>query len=677
MKIVLVLALIFCTTPKQSIAFRGRVGDTEHFGLNPNDQELLAAPPLGGSEINTSAWKVVCDSEESGNECRKAVDGDQSSFWHTSYSTAGEPRPPHSITVDLGAEYNVNGISVLPRQDGNPNGFIAKHDVSVSMDALRWDPVASGTWHGDMTEKLANFEVKKARHVRLTALSEFNDQPWTSVADLKVFESPTGPSTYNGLGYWGPTINFPTVPVAAALEPLSGKVLIWSAYAFDTYQGSSNDRVFTATWDPASGSVVPEIVDTTQHDMFCPGVSVDGTGKMVVTGGNTAEKTTIYDFASGDWITAPDMNIARGYQSSAVCSDGRVFTIGGSWSGGEFEKPGEIYSPKTRSWARLPGARVGPMLTNDDQGIYRSDNHAWLFGWKNGAVFQAGPSTAMNWYYTSGSGGVQAAGIRESDRGRDSDSMCGNAIMYDASKGKILAVGGSPSYQYSYATANAHVITIGEPGRAANVNYASNGMWYARAFHNSVILPNGNVFITGGQSYAVPFSDDTAQLTPEIYDVERDLFYKQQPNSIPRVYHSVALLLADGRVFVGGGGLCGNCETNHFDAQIFTPQYLLNSDGSYAPRPIIKSASKQGGQITISTDSKVGKASLIRYGTSTHAVNTDQRRIALSLRVIGTNQYAVDIPTDPGILVPGYYMLFVLNENGVPSIAKTLSFLTS
>ena len=470
MKLCLFLTLVFSTVPKQSVALRIRVGNNEHYGLNPNDQELLAAPPLAGSAIDRSAWKVLCDSEESGNECQKAVDGDQSSFWHTSYTSAGEPSPPHTITVDLGAEYNVNGISVTPRQDGNPNGFIAQHDVSVSTDGRSWASVASGTWHGDATEKFANFEVKKARIIRLTALTEFAGQPWTSIAELKVFESSTGPSMYNGLGYWGPTINFPTVPVAAALESLSGKVLIWSAYAFDDYQGSPKDRVFTATWDPVTGSVTPKTVDTTQHDMFCPGISVDGTGKMVVTGGNTAEKTTIYDFPSGEWIRAPDMNIARGYQSSAVCSDGRVFTIGGSWSGGEFEKPGEIYNPRTRSWTRLSGARVGPMLTNDNQGIYRSDNHAWLFGWKNGTVFQAGPSTSMNWYYISGSGGVVAAGARESVRGVDPDSMCGNAIMYDATKGKILAVGGSPSYQNSYATANAHILTIGEPGRVVEVS---------------------------------------------------------------------------------------------------------------------------------------------------------------------------------------------------------------
>jgi len=75
--------------------------------------------------------------------------------------------------------------------------------------------------------------------------------------------------------------------------------------------------------------------------------------------------------------------------------------------------------------------------------VYRADNHAWLFSWKQGSVFQAGPSVAMNWYGTGGSGSQQGAG----NRAGDADSMCGDAVMYDAVAGNILTVGGSPSYQ--------------------------------------------------------------------------------------------------------------------------------------------------------------------------------------------------------------------------------------
>jgi galactose oxidase len=410
--------------------------------------------------------------------------------------------------------------------------------------------------------------------------------------------------------------------------------------------------------------------------MFCPGISMDGTGQIVVTGGNDAQKTSLYDSSSDDWIPGPDMQVARGYQSSATLSDGRVFTIGGSWSGGSFEKNGEVYDPSSKTWTSLPAALVKPMLTADKQGIYRADNHGWLFGWKKGSVFQAGPSTAMNWYYTSGNGDVEPVGNRQSDRGTAPDAMCGNSVMYDAVKGKILTFGGSTDYQDSDATTNAHIITIDEPGTTPKTVFASNGLWYPRTFQTSVVLPDGSVFITGGQQHGVPFADTTPQLTPELYVPDADTFYKQQPNSIVRVYHSISLLLPDGRVLNGGGGLCGDCTTNHFDAQIFTPNYLYNDNGTLASRPAITKVStksvKVGSKVTISTNGPIKQASLIRYSTATHTVNTDQRRVPLSLTNTGGNSYSFQLPNDSGILLPGYWMLFVMNSAGVPSVASTL-----
>ncbi|KAK8929562.1 Galactose oxidase [Metarhizium anisopliae] len=645
----------------------------QHYHENSTFSKLFAAPPIATGELDRAGWKVTCDSFEPGNECSMAIDGNNDTFWHTKFEGSNVP---HQIVVDFGATHDINGISALPRQDGNNHGYIAAHDVAVSTDGSNWETVAAGTWYGgDKLLKYANFETRTARYVRLRATSEVSGAPWTSVAELKAYAAKSGPAAYGGAGKWGATIDFPTVPVAAAVDPVSGKVLVWSSYTYDNYLGSTQDRVFTSLWDPATGSVTPKLVDDTDHDMFCPGISIDGTGQMVVTGGNSASKTTLYDFASGAWLPGPDMTVARGYQASATLSDGRVFTIGGCWSGGWFDKNGEVYDPRARAWTGLPGALVRPMLTADAQGIFRADNHAWLFGWRNGSVFQAGPSTAMHWYYTAGNGSVAPAGDRRSDRGTDPDAMNGNAVMFDARAGRILSFGGSPSYQNSDASAAAHLITIGDPGKPADVRFASNGLWSPRAFHTSAVLPDGTVFITGGQSYAVPFSDETPQLTPELYDPVADAFYKQQPNSIVRVYHSVALLLPDATVLSAGGGLCGDCNTNHFDGQVFTPQYLLTKDGQPAVRPVIRSATLSGRTVAIETDSSVASASLIRFGTATHTVNTDQRRVPLTLVRAGDNRYTAEVPADPGVVLPGYYMLFVMNDKGVPSVSKTLNFL--
>ncbi|KAJ4247483.1 hypothetical protein NW762_013159 [Fusarium torreyae] len=670
------LALYFSSASAVSITHSDKPVPKDATEAVPQFLSLRASAPIG-TAIKRDNWAVTCDSQQEDNECSKAIDGDRNSFWHTAYGD-NDPEPPHYYTIDMKTIQNVNGLSVLPRQDGSDHGWIARHNVFLSTDGKNWgNPVAFGNWYADNTEKYSNFETRRARFVRLVAITGANGQPWTSIAEINVFKASSYKSPQPGLGRWGPTLDFPIVPVAAAVEPTSGKVLVWSSYRSDAFTNSPGGVTLTSSWDPYTGIISERTVTVTKHDMFCPGISMDGYGQIVVTGGNDAKKTSLYDSSSDNWVSGPDMQVARGYQASATLSDGRVFTIGGSWSGGRFEKNGEVFDPDSETWTSLSGARVKPMLTADKEGIYRSDNHGWLFGWKKGTVFQAGPSTAMNWYYTNGGDGdVKPAGKRQSSRGTDPDAMCGNAVMYDAVKGKILTFGGSPDYQNADATTNAHIVTIGEPGSTAKSVFASNGLWYPRTFHTSVVLPDGTVFITGGQQHGVPFADSTPQLTPELYIPSSDTFIKQQRNSIIRVYHSLSLLLPDGRVFNGGGGLCGDCSTNHFDAQIFTPDYLYDEDGNLARRPRITRISTRtvevGERVTISTDGRIRQASLIRYGTATHTVNTDQRRIPLALTYNGGNSYSFRVPDDSGIALPGYWMLFVLDSAGVPSIARTL-----
>ncbi|KAF4447875.1 putative galactose oxidase precursor [Fusarium austroafricanum] len=671
----------FKVKPKPSLDSKINKVRPIYTSLHKRDKErilsLRAAAPFNSAPIDRSKWTVTCDSFNIGNECVSAIDGDSNTFWHTQWE-GKEPAPPHTITVDLKKSYNINGISMLPRQDGSPNGCIAQHQVFLSKDNKNWgSPVAYGTWYADSTLKYANFDTQPARYVRLVALTEGNGNPWTSIAELNVFQGNDYAPFQAAQGAWGPTVNFPIIPVAGTVDAITGKVLVWSSWARDTMDGGNGGETLTSTWDPVTGLVTERQVDNTDHDMFCPGISLDGNGQLVVTGGNTADRTSLFDPVKQAWIPGPGMKVARGYQASATTSTGKVFTIGGSWSGGTDFKNGEVYDPKKKTWTLLGNADVKKMLTNDAQGLFRSDNHAWLFGWKNGTVLQAGPSKNMNWYYTEKKNGdVKTAGQRGSDRGIAPDAMCGNAVMFDAVNGEILSHGGTLDYQDADATTDAHIITIGSPGTNASVVYASNGLFNPRVFHSSVVLPNGNVFITGGQEHAIPFEDSTPQLQPEMYYPDSDSFQLMKANNIVRTYHSIALLLPDGRAFNGGGGLCGGCNTNHFDAQLYTPPYLYDSKGKLASRPKINSVSastiKVGGTITVQTGGAIAQASLVRYGTATHTVNSDQRRIPLTLNKAAKNAYSFQVPSDPGVALPGYWMLFVMDKNGVPSVASTI-----
>ena len=147
----------------------------------------------------------------------------------------------------------------------------------------------------------------------------------------------------------------------------------------------------------------------------------------------------------------------------------------------------------------------------------------------------------------------------------------------------ILTLGGAPDYQNSGATANANIIKLGSSDTAPTITPIGS-MSFARSFANAIVLPDGKVFVTGGQSYAVPFTDDTAVYHAELWDPATNEFTVLPPMAIPRTYHSVALLLSDATVFNGGGGLCGDCATNHFDGQIYSPAYLFNQDVARRPR---------------------------------------------------------------------------------------------
>lgn len=624
---------------------------------------LLFLSPL------VNAYGVTVDSQNAGNEGALASDGNINTFWHTQFNptTTGFP---HWAIIDLGQATFINGFNYFPRQDGIANGRIGDFKVEISLDRNNWNTVATGTWLDDASMKQTGFASQNVRYVRLTATSEAGNRgPWTSASELNVNFAPT---TAGGTGQWGPIIALPIVPAAAFVEYNSGKVLTYASYRPNDFANAPTGITYTATYDPSNGAVSERIVTSTGHDMFCPGMSLLFSGRAFITGGDDSTKTSVYDPTVDQWSAASTMNLGRGYQASTTLSNGKVFVIGGSWNGGRGGKNGEQYDPATNTWSLLPGCPVAPMLTADLEGVYRQDNHGWLFAWKNAVVFQAGPSKAMNWYGTTednNNGAVIAAG----NRGNDVDSMNGNAVMYDAVNGKILTCGGATSYQDSQATNTAYIITIGDAGVQPQVQQVAS-MHNPRAFANGVVLPNGKIFVTGGQTFAVPFTDVTAIKTPELYDPATNTWTVLPPHVVSRNYHSIALLLPDARIWTGGGGLCGGCNANHADSQIFSPSYLW-ANNNLAVRPVINTAPGTlvvGATFSITTNNACQSFAFIRYGSATHTVDTDQRRVVLNPTATNGNTYTFKLPTDAGILLPGQWMLFA-TSGGVPSVAKTIT----
>lgn len=221
---------------------------------------------------------------------------------------------------------------------------------------------------------------------------------------------------------------------------------------------------------------------------------------------------------------------------------------------------------------------------------------------------------------------------------------------------RVLAFGGRTTSS-AQPTASAEILNLTGTPRWQ----ATGSLRFARAHANGVVLPDGTVLaVGGGQSGTIT----GPQRTAELYDPATGRWTLMASQVAGRMYHSTALLLPDGRVFSGGqSGPHANT------VELFSPPYLFRG-----ARPTISSASataSRGGSIALSSGeaADVRRVALIKPGAVTHQVNTDQRHLFLTFTRSGDNLTA-QLPANTTLTPPGYYMLFVLNALGVPSVAK-------
>lgn len=643
------------------------------------------APPA----LPRTGWTASASSVDPANPASNVLDGNGESIWHSRWAT-GTNNHPYSITIDMKANKSISALSYLPRQDiyqptgvMHSNGRIGQFSIHVSTDGTTWgSPVASGTWSDTSHEKIDTFTAVTARYVRLTANTEAGNRgPWASAGEIQVHGSSI-PAPSVG-GKWDDRIlNFPLVPASAVVLG-NNKLLTFAGYDDRTWTGAGYPQLaFTrvSIFDLNTNTFSnPSTVDT-DHQMFCSGIALLSDGRVLIDGGSDDKATTIYNPYTNAWSKGPQLNIARAYQGDTPLSTGQVLTLGGSWSDSGGNKNGEVFTPSgaTGSWALKSGITASAILTADPMGVYRADNHAWLFGTSNGNVFHAGPSKRMNWISTSGNGSIANAG----NRGTSADAMNGNAVMYDVNK--IITFGGGTSYGQSQAHRAAYKIDIAAGfGQTPTTSQVGN-MNYQRSLGHGVVLPDGKVLAVGGMQYAVGFIDTGAVYSPELWDPATGNFSVMAPHYVPRTYHSVALLLPDGRVFAAGGGLCGTCTTNHANGEFYSPPYLFNANGTPRTRPVINTVNgaatpniatpiAPGATVTVNTNSATPQFALVRTAGATHSVNNDQRRIPLAPTTTNGTTYTLTIPSDRGVVLPGNYMLFAMNGSGTPSIAKLIN----
>jgi galactose oxidase-like protein len=462
-------------------------------------------------------------------------------------------------------------------------------------------------------------------------------------------------------GSWGPVIPWDIVPLHLSLLP-TGKLLAWGKFEVDGSMGMPR------LWDPASGSPSSAPMVEVDTMLFCSGHGFMADGRLMISGGHKADGegldiTTIFDPAGETFIQSlPKMAFGRWYPTVTELPDGRMLTMAGQDSAGNVVRTPEIW--ENNQWVPLPGA--GTL-----QIPYYPRN---FIDPTNGHVFMSAERIRSRWFDPDGS----AAG----GRGRwisgplhfwQFNREYGSAVMYET--GRILVMGGggdtdwlTPDPQSPTPTATAEKINL----KAASPAWQSGGsMSTPRRHLNATILPDGEVLVTGGTSGGgfVDLNPGHATRTAELWNPATNEWTTLAANSVMRTYHSVSLLLPDGTVLHGASGnaTVGSVlmpdERSH---EMFSPPYLFKG----ARPTIIHAPSSVGyGQtFTIATPNaaQVTDVRWIHIGSVTHAFDAGQRANTLSF-IRTAAGVSVTAPAFPNDATPGYYMLFILNRNGVPS----------
>lgn len=307
--------------------------------------------------------------------------------------------------------------------------------------------------------------------------------------------------------------------------------------------------------------------------MFCAGVVTLENGTIVASGGNPSDRrSSNFDPATLTWSPNTDMNDLRWYASNVTLPNNKIFATFGKDAGNR----SEIYDPTADTWTNLPNATM-QTLVDEQNAINGAPNPGGAFSqewWAHiavtpqGDVFQGGPTPTWHKFDPLGGATNTVLGQPIGDVSR----MYGNAVTYD--EGKVLLVGGGDRRLATPTSVNNSYL-VDLTGPAPSITAAA-PMNFPRALSNSVTLPNGEVLVIGGNTVAKIFSDEGSVLPAEIYSPSMDTWTVVDSITIPRNYHSTALLLKDGRVLSAGGGACGNgCSANHLDGQIYSPPYLF------------------------------------------------------------------------------------------------------
>jgi hypothetical protein len=471
------------------------------------------------------------------------------------------------------------------------------------------------------------------------------------------------------IGQWTNPISLPIVAIHMHLLP-NGKVLLFQDDNHPNYNTNGTrlaGYTLAYVWDVGSGVFTQ--VDNTTKNVFCSGHSFLPDGRLLIAGGHDGadgfgiRDAFIFDPANNTWIqTNQPMNLGRWYPSTVTLGNGEVLVVSGSVTNTMGNNTPEVWETNSGGgWRQLSNATIGLAA------------YPYMHLAPNGKVFISGPERTTRYMDTAGSGALGTTFTRFVNNDRD----YGSSVMYDVGKVAIFGGGGGrepdqhdPDPPHPENTAE--VINLNDASPTWRKTLGDMGS--RRRQMNATLLADGKVLITGGTSSRGFSNSSGALLTTELWDPASETFTPMASVQKARLYHSTALLLPDGRVVSAGSGRPGTEQKN---AEIFSPPYLFTTGGALAVRPTIDSQlsrSVRHGQtffVTTPDAANITSVTLVGLSSGTHSRNMNQRfnRLTFTQGAGGLN---VTMPADANACPPGFYMLFIINSSGVPSVARII-----
>jgi hypothetical protein len=450
-------------------------------------------------------------------------------------------------------------------------------------------------------------------------------------------------------GQWSALMNWPLVAVHSVLLK-NGNLLVW-----DGWQGPQP----TSVWNSTS-QTFPTTLNA-PGSIFCAGNAHLPDGRILTAGGDGMfttgtlglADTAIFDPATSTWKRVADMKRPRWYPSLTELPDGRYVAISGnSTNATTWADNPEVYNPATDTWTLLTGVST-PQVHEIE--------YPFSYLVPNGKVFTIGPSEDNSFF-------LDVNNQTWTPVGGASGVVNGSSVMYRP--GKILYSGGAPTViPNSTAKANAAVIDL----NAATPTWRTTpSMQHARMYHTLTMLPDGTVLAVGGEGSSNQSIVTSGVLPAEIWDPATETWTDVAPMAAARNYHSTAVLMPDARVLIAGGGhYQDGTGPGQYSAQYYSPPYLFNG-----PRPTISNApaaTTYGSDITISTPNaaSIRKVNLVSLAADTHQSDMDQHFVPLNFTA-GSGSLTVQAPANASLAPPGTYMLFIVDDNGVPSVASMI-----